>query len=149
MSEQTDALPDCFGPSCDPKPGYQLGKARLETKEKYFGETKAVEEKRYTGSGADVNKAAQAAQACQGEPIYKKLMQRPTVGRIVNFVQNGVTYAAMIVKVWSNTCVNLLVFPNGSDVITPGAVDYQGIAHSVCLKEPVNTEWSWHWPERS
>lgn len=74
---------------------------------------------------------------------------KPTVGRIVHFVLHNTTYAAMIVKVWSDTCVNLLVFPNGSDPIVPGATDYQGIAHSVSLKVPVNTEWSWHWPELS
>ncbi len=71
---------------------------------------------------------------------------KPTVGRIVNFVQNGVTYAALVVKVWSDTCVNLHVFANGSDPITPGALDQHSIAHSVPLKTPVNTEWSWHWP---
>jgi hypothetical protein len=47
----------------------------------------------------------------------------PSIGRIVHFVQNGVHYAALIVKVWSDTCVNLQVFPNGSDHIVPGALD--------------------------
>jgi hypothetical protein len=123
-------------PSASPNTGYRTGTAKLAIDKEYFhdgkDETKAVEEKRYVG-----------------ETIRKQLTQIPTVGRIVNFVQNGVTYAAMIVKVWTNTCVNLLVFPNGVNPLTPGAVDYQGIAHSVNLVKPVNSEWSWHWPERS
>lgn len=84
---------------------------------------------------------------------------KPSIGRIVHFVQNGVHYPAMIVKVWTDTCVNLLVFQNGSDKIAPGAVDTNSIAHSVC-ERPMSTpcrragdavtiewSWSWHWPE--
>lgn len=78
---------------------------------------------------------------------------KPSIGRIVHFVQNGVHYAAIITKVWSDTCVNLHIFPNGSDVITPGATDAQSNAHSVTQSEPLECcgkigEWSWHWPER-
>ncbi len=72
----------------------------------------------------------------------------PTIGRIVHFVQNGIVYPAMVVKVWSDTCVNLLVFPNGSDPICPGALDSQGIAHSVKLFQPSSPEWTWQWPEK-
>jgi hypothetical protein len=77
----------------------------------------------------------------------------PSVGRIVHFVQNYIHYAAVIVKVWTINCVNLRVLPNGSDVITPGALDERDIAHSVTYSEPRDccgkcAEWSWHWPER-
>jgi hypothetical protein len=76
----------------------------------------------------------------------------PSIGRIVHFVQNGVHYAALIVKVWSETCVNLQVFPNGSDHIVSGALDSTGRAHSVSYSEPTSCcghvkDWSWHWPE--
>lgn len=82
--------------------------------------------------------------------------QKPSIGLTVHFVQNSVHYAAVIVKVWTETCVNVLVLPNGSDKITLGAVDAQSIAHSVNLKQPTamfgrranDLEWSWHWPEQ-
>lgn len=74
---------------------------------------------------------------------------KPSIGRIVHFVQNQVHYAAIITKVWSDTTVNLHVFPNGSNTITPGA---QNLACSVTLSAPTSCcgavkEWSWHWPE--
>jgi hypothetical protein len=78
---------------------------------------------------------------------------KPRIGRIVHFVQNGVHYAAMIVKVWTDTCVNLRVFPNGSDKIVAGALDTNDIAHSVNFSDTCDKcgsgprEWSWHWPE--
>lgn len=79
---------------------------------------------------------------------------KPSIGRIAHFVQNGVHYAAVIVKVWTDTCVNLRVLPNGSDTITPGALDKEDIAHSVNLNQPCEhcgtcKEWSWHWPEKA
>lgn len=78
---------------------------------------------------------------------------KPSVGRIVHFVQNGVHHPALILKVWTDTCVNLRVFPNGSDPITPGALDSHDVAHSVTQSEPTSccghaNDWSWHWPER-
>jgi hypothetical protein len=76
----------------------------------------------------------------------------PSIGRVVHFVQNGVHYPALVLKVWSPVCVNLKVFGNGSDTIVPGALDVDGIAHSVTQSEPTPccgkvNEWSWHWPE--
>lgn len=78
--------------------------------------------------------------------------QKPSIGRVVHFVQNGVHYPAFVVKVWSDTCLNLKVFRNGSDSIVPGALDSDDIAHSVTQSEPTPccgkcAEWSWHWPE--
>jgi hypothetical protein len=79
-------------------------------------------------------------------------IQKPSIGRIVHFVQNGVHYAAIVTKVWSDTTVNLHVFGNMSDTITPGATDSQGNASSVTFSQPLDccgkvNEWSWHWPE--
>lgn len=81
-------------------------------------------------------------------------IERPTIGRIVHFVQNHVHYAAIVVKVWSATCVNLRVFRNGSDVIVQGALDQDDMAYSVGYSEPRPCcgqcrDWSWHWPERA
>jgi hypothetical protein len=79
---------------------------------------------------------------------------KPFIGQIVHFVQNGVHYAAIVVKVWTNTCVNLRVLPNGSDVIVPGALDGADVARSVPFSGPCETcahfvprEWSWHFAE--
>lgn len=77
---------------------------------------------------------------------------KPSIGRIVHFVQNKVHYAAIITKVWSDSTVNLHVFENKSDVITPGDLDAQGNAFSVTFSAPTEccgkaAEWSWHWPE--
>lgn len=66
---------------------------------------------------------------------------KPSIGRIVHFVHNGVHLPAIVTKVWSDTCVNLHVFANGSDMTDSGTQT------SVCSGEnPVG--YSWHWPER-
>lgn len=76
------------------------------------------------------------------------MSNNPSIGRIVHFLQNGVHYPALVVKVWTPITINILVFPNGSDTITPGALDTQGIAHSVNWAAAMEgKEWSWHWPE--
>lgn len=82
-------------------------------------------------------------------------METPSIGRIVHFLQNGVHHPALILKVWSPTCVTLRVFPNGSDSIALGALDKDDRAHSVTYAGPcsecgaIPRDWSWHWPERS
>ena len=78
---------------------------------------------------------------------------KPSVGSVVHFLQNRVHYAAIITKVWSDTCVNLQVFPNGSDDgPVPGALNCLNMAFSVPYGEPCyecgRPDWSWHWPER-
>lgn len=79
--------------------------------------------------------------------------QKPSIGRIVHFVQNGVHYPAIIVKVWTDTCVNIKVFRNGSDSIVPGALSKDDIASSVTFNDRCDhcgggpKEWTWHWPE--
>jgi len=54
-------------------------------------------------------------------------MQTPSIGRIVRYVladgpQKGESRAAMIVRVWSDTCVNLLVFLDGYNDISQMAL---------------------------
>lgn len=75
------------------------------------------------------------------------------MGQIVHFVQNGGHHAAIVIFVWSDTCVNLSVFSNGVNAIAPGALDATGKAYSVLLREPTPCcgaapDWSWHWPEK-
>lgn len=74
--------------------------------------------------------------------------QIPSVGRIVHFVHGGTHYAAIIVHVWSETCVNLAVLPNGVTNIVPGCRTQEGLCTSVSYADAGNNaEYSWHWPE--
>lgn len=73
--------------------------------------------------------------------------QKPTVGRIVHFrpelSQNkGQPYPAMITHVWSDTCVNLSVFNDGSYALPPEHLK----PTSVTLGDGPR---SWGWPPRS
>lgn len=72
----------------------------------------------------------------------------PTLGAIVHFRQNGVCYAALVVRVWSPTCINVFVPPTGLDEPVPGALSVQRVATSVTFDEKLHgRDWSWHWPE--
>lgn len=72
---------------------------------------------------------------------------KPSVGRIVHFVYNGVHFAALVVRVWTDQCVNLFIFPNGSDPHPHFGLD--GVATSVKYASPhLNESCTWHWPER-
>lgn len=86
---------------------------------------------------------------------------KPSMGRIVHFVQNTHVYGAdktvhlpaIIVAVWGDTCVNLQVFTDGTssepDTVpnaNPPSVKW---VTSVSLDEseiPANR--TWHWPEK-
>jgi hypothetical protein len=76
---------------------------------------------------------------------------KPTVGRIVHFVQGELHLPAIIVRVWSDTCVNLQVFTDGSnsDQVrnTSEAPNLKWVT-SVTLDETATQQRSWHWPER-
>lgn len=64
---------------------------------------------------------------------------KPTKGRIVNYVCNNVIQPAIITNVFSDTCVNLIIFLDGR-------VDF---ATSVVLHDPSsgeNKSGTWHWP---
>lgn len=74
---------------------------------------------------------------------------KPTIGRIVHFLANGMMapgnhYPAIITHVFSDTCVNLCVFPKG----TPQDASDSGLKTSVVFDELMVTIYSWHWPER-
>jgi hypothetical protein len=80
---------------------------------------------------------------------------KPTIGRIVHFVQKKpegygdtlVHLPAIIVAVWGDTCVNLQVFTDGtnSDVAETNRVKW---VTSVTLDETVAPQpRTWHWPE--
>jgi hypothetical protein len=75
---------------------------------------------------------------------------KPTIGRIVHFHQNNLCYAAIIVRVWSDSCVNIHVFPTGSDEPVPGAINsVTRVATSVNFDDNVHPkDWSWHWPKQ-
>lgn len=86
---------------------------------------------------------------------------KPSIGRIVHFVQKKpadyqtkglpdalVHLPAMITAVWSDTCVNLRVFTDGTNSDEPDMAPVKWIT-SVSLDEsesPRNR--SWHWPEK-
>jgi hypothetical protein len=72
---------------------------------------------------------------------------KPTVGRIVNFVVDEQTQVridgnvqkilpAVIVAVWTDTCVNLKVITDGKNDVWVTSVSY-GVESR-----------NWHWPER-
>ena len=81
---------------------------------------------------------------------------KPSIGRIVHYVRGSVPdvpdagmiapsdhSAAIITQVWSETCVNLVVFPKGS----PLDSSHAGVKTSVVFSNE-GTPYSWHWPEQ-
>lgn len=80
-------------------------------------------------------------------------MQKPSVGRIVHYqpgdhelaamseggnpIESGTWLAAVVVRVWSDTCVNLRVFTDGPS--TPWVT-------SATLGDG---EYNWRWPPRA
>jgi hypothetical protein len=72
--------------------------------------------------------------------------QKPSLGRIVLFRaehSNGATeHPAIITRVWSDTCVNLTVFP---DYAAP--VAKSSVAFSDDVDNP-NGLYAWRWPPR-
>lgn len=82
--------------------------------------------------------------------------QKTTVGRIVHYVLDeqdgsmahkvGEHRPAMIVKCWSETCVQLQVFMDGTNdrLDGNGLVWVTSVSHDEDAKNPR----TWHWPER-
>ena len=66
----------------------------------------------------------------------------PSIGRIVHYVEGGVHFAAMVIKVWTDTCVNLAVFPNGCDPLSTGYECVRSVNFSADAAEG-----TCHWPE--
>jgi hypothetical protein len=88
---------------------------------------------------------------------------KPTIGRIVHYVQAKpasyqregeekqlVHLPAIITAVWSDICVNLMVFTDGSNSEADGTnFRCTKWVTSVTLNDdPTKAAHSWHWPER-
>ena len=76
--------------------------------------------------------------------------QTPSIGRIVHYVMpdgpnQGESRPAMVVRVWSDTTVNLQVFTDGT---ADGGAYSGGLvkAASVEFSEDVSQLGTWHWP---
>ena len=85
---------------------------------------------------------------------------KPTIGRIVHFVQKTHVYGVdkivhlpgIIVAVWGDTSVNLQVFTDGSnsepDTVPNGNHPSVKWITSVTYNEAGDENYTWHWPER-
>lgn len=74
------------------------------------------------------------------EPVEENDMGSlaPTVSRIVHYTDtNGVDTAAIVTKVWSDTTVNLTLFP---DYHTADALRVESVSEG-------SGPGTWHWPE--
>lgn len=69
---------------------------------------------------------------------------KPTVGRIVHYMYGGEMFPAMITHVWTDTCVNLVIFNNG---LTDNGLEVTFKRPSVTFAEN-HVNHTWHWPER-
>lgn len=67
---------------------------------------------------------------------------KPSIGRIVHFVENGIHFAAIVTKIWSDTCINLYVFDDGSGNLSSNTKT------SVVYYEDASQDYTWHWPEK-
>lgn len=45
--------------------------------------------------------------------MLSSMEQKPSVGRVVHYKQGETTLAAIITKVWNDTCVNIAFFTEG------------------------------------
>ena len=73
-------------------------------------------------------------------------MATPSIGRVVHYVNEaGAHQAAIIVKVWSNECVNLHVLPDYSD--THEAVGKTSVLYHDEGPDSPAHPYSWHWCE--
>ena len=73
---------------------------------------------------------------------------KTVVSANVHYVQGGVHYAAMVVKVLDSGEVNLVVFPNYHDELVLGSKTHGKPATSVPYAAAADArEHSWHFPE--
>lgn len=75
---------------------------------------------------------------------------KPSIGRIVHFVvdygNEGKIAPAIITQVWSDTCVNLRVFYDGTNHAPSGTEEWKtSCAYDEREKPDPRT---WHWPPR-
>jgi hypothetical protein len=72
-------------------------------------------------------------------------MMKPSIGRIVHYVDpDGEHFAAIITGVWTDHCVNLVVFElcDGCPSAVRTSVMFDGGAAAPFVAR------TWHWPER-
>ncbi len=79
---------------------------------------------------------------------------KPSVGRIVHYVlssgtNKGEHRPALVVRVWSDVCVQLQVFTDATNDF-PTGIGSNGLfwATSVLIDETDKKENTWHWPEK-
>jgi hypothetical protein len=81
---------------------------------------------------------------------------KPTIGRIVHFVQKKpagygdalVHLPAIIVAVWSDTCVNLQVFTDGTNSDPEETNRVKWVTSATLDETETPQPRTWHWPER-
>lgn len=82
---------------------------------------------------------------------------KPSIGRIVHFVQYGPEHPdarkvlpAIIVAVWSDTCVNLQVFTDGSNSegSTHEGLTTKWITSATLDESDKPQSRTWHWPPK-
>ena len=81
---------------------------------------------------------------------------KPSIGRIVHFVQKkpsgypaGVVHLpAIIVAVWSDTCVNLQVLTDGRNSDEDNMSMVKWVTSIGVDESPEPAPYTWHWPER-
>lgn len=84
---------------------------------------------------------------------------KPTIGMLVNYVQEKppayqpkegprvyVHLPAIITAVWSDTCVNLQVFTDGTNSDDQNMSPIKWLTSRTLSIQPQNN--TWHWPER-
>ena len=75
------------------------------------------------------------------------VLQRPTIGRIVQFIESGRLCAALVVFVNDDETVNLTVFGHEGNMFARTNVKS---LYSLPVDERIakNAEQRWHWPPR-
>ena len=81
---------------------------------------------------------------------------KPTIGRIVHFVQKKpagygdalVHLPAIIVGVWGDTCVNLQVFTDGTNSDADETNRVKWVTSATLDETETPQPRTWHWPER-
>lgn len=73
---------------------------------------------------------------------------KPSIGRIVHFVNDPTQppIAAIIVAVWTDTCVNLRIFQDGSN--TQPTQFSEWVTSSTYDENTTPVARTWHWPPK-
>lgn len=74
---------------------------------------------------------------------------KPTIGRIVHFLTwQGKIVPAIIVAIWSDTCVNLRVFHDGSNSDLSWNPDKEWETSRTLDESAEPQKGTWHWPPK-